>query len=431
MTHSIDDELSRTTEREVTAVLIHLKKLLRIRNRLRSPLLQLPTETIIRVLSFVMAGLDSYFYTTFWKSIYGTCHRIHDIMCGATELWWRVDLTRPRTAHFILMRSKGNPRIIVSYLHSMPEGRLAIAETILDHWRDKQGFRGLHLHTLEFLGLPPSFNHLSWIFKQSLPRVRHLKIHLTDSDGGLLSPSNPMGLELPVDMPLQVLDLRNVTLSWPSQSHLFNGLCELHLDFKDCDPTVFILEDELFGILDASPRLEHLSLVWVGHEVPEKNGQPLPPKRILQLPNLASLMLDNNPMVIKYTLAYMGLPVITSLSIHTFVSLDIARTLKNRLFPEEGLPARLFLNPPIFTFSIGELDNTVEIDIGSIHLQFGFPRAQSENGREAVMTFIPSLVPASVTTLELECTQLTERALMTYPRYRAPRVCSPWKFQTR
>jgi len=232
-----------------------------------------------------------------------------------------------------------------------------------------------------------------------------------------------MGLELPVDMPLQVLDLRNVTLSWPSQSHLFNGLRELHLDFKDCDPIVFIPEDELFGILDASPRLEHLSLVWVGHEVPEKNGQPLPPKRILQLPNLASLVLDNDPIVIKYTLAYMGLPVITSLSIHTFFSLDIARTLKNRLFPEEGLPARLFLNPPIFTFSIGELDDTVEIDIGSIHLQFGFPRAQSENGREAVMTFIPSLVPASVTTLELECTQLTERGwrdfFMLHPEVRS------------
>jgi hypothetical protein len=433
MTHSAADEWSWKIEREVTAALVHLRKLLRVRNRLCSPFLNLPTETIVRILSFVMADLDSYLYTGFWWSIYGTCHRIHDIMCSATELWWRVDWARPRTASFMIMRSTGNPRVIVSDLRSLHDRSLV--EELLDRWKDKQGIRGHCLHTLEFFGPPPSFDHFSWILAQSLPRVRRLKIHVDSSavGGGLVwLYSGPVTLELPMDMPLQVLDLRNATLSWSSQSHLLKGLRELHLNWGDWYPHVVIPEDELFGILSASPQLEHLSLVGVGHEVPERNGEPLPPKRILQFPNLASFTISNYPMAIKYTLAYMGLPVITSLSIRSFIYWDTgaawdgARVLKNRLFPDDNLLARLIQNPPIFAVRItgpGVPRGSIEIDIGSIKLLFEFPLAQGGDAREAVMTFIPSLVPPSVTTLELEYTKLPERVwrdfFMSHPEVRS------------
>jgi len=57
-----------------TAVLVHLRKLLRLRNRLSPPLLRLPTETILRILSYFMADLDSYYYyyITIWTAIYST-----------------------------------------------------------------------------------------------------------------------------------------------------------------------------------------------------------------------------------------------------------------------------------------------------------------------------------------------------------------------
>ena len=47
-----------------------------------------------------------------------------------------------------------------------------------------------------------------------------------------------------------------------------------------------ILEAELFGILDASPQLEHLSLLRVRNEVPVRDGKPPSPKRILKFQNL-------------------------------------------------------------------------------------------------------------------------------------------------
>ena len=67
------------TENEVAAVLIHLKKLLRLKNWLRSPFLRLPTEIIIHILSYVMEDAE---HSSVWWSVFSTCH----IMCVATEL---------------------------------------------------------------------------------------------------------------------------------------------------------------------------------------------------------------------------------------------------------------------------------------------------------------------------------------------------------
>ena len=128
-----------------------------------------------------------------------------------------------------------------------------------------------------------------------------------------------------MDMPLQVLDLRNIMIP-SSHSRLFNGLRELSLNFRDCEDIMVLSEDELFGVFDASPQLERLSLLRVGHEVPVRNGRPLPPKRILQFPNLTSLSLENNPTVVEYTLAYMDLPAIDSLKIRSIIAWEVAHS---------------------------------------------------------------------------------------------------------
>ena len=411
----VDDALSQKTEREVVEVLVHMKRLLRVRNRLCSPLLQLPTETIVRILSFIMAGSATYISVHTWGSIDSTCHRIYKIMRNATELWWKVDCARAKVAHLTFVRSKGNPQVIVSDLGSLDDQRLVKTERILNSWRVEGRFKGHRLHTLEFSGSQSTFIHFSWIIERPLPRLERLKLHVIDSADEVTDEDeveSTVLLELPVGMPLQVLDLRNVILPWSSQSQLFNGLRELHLDFGDCDPAVTIPEDELFGIFDASPQLERLSLVWVGHEVPLRNGQPIPPKRVLQLPNLVSLKLDNSPLVVKYTLEYMDLPAIASLEICSFVSLDTARTLKNSFFPNDRIPTRLFPSPPTFAVrSAGEeeLAPSIELDIGSIKLQLDFPFGQGERGRDIVMSCISQLVPPSVTTLKLEYTKLDEQ----------------------
>ena len=411
MAPSVNDAALEQTEERTTAMLVHLRKLLRVRNRLCSPLLRLPTETILRILSFFMAELDSYYiYFPIWGPVCSTCHRIREIMCGATELWWKVDCIRSRSAHVAYMRSGRNPRVIVSNFVSASERQVANSENILDHWRDERKFRGNRLHTLEFTGIPSIFAHFSWILERSLPHLERLKINIAESmdedfDSDI---EHPVPTQLPVDMPLRVLDLRNIVLPWSSLR--FTGLRELHLNFRDCHPTVTIPEDELFGIFDASPQLERLSLLEVGHEVPVIDGQSLPPRRILKFPNLTFLKLDNDPIVVRYTLEYMDLPVITSLEIRSFVLWDIAGNPK-LLFPDDRLPKRLFPNPP--TFAVGtagreELDPSMEIEIGGVKIRLDFSVEAGEFGTGIVMSSISQLVPSSVTALKLDCTELDE-----------------------
>jgi len=286
-----------------------------------------------------------------------------------------------------------------------------MSEKILDHWSKGGRFKGKRLHTLEFSGTPSSFTHFPWLLERPLPRLERLKIHVTESDyeDPDFDIPSPFTLQLPMDMPLQVLDLRNIMLPW--SSHRFTGLRELYLNFRDCDPPVTFPEDELFGIFDTSPLLERLSLVQVGHDAPVNDDELLPPKRILQFPNLTFLELDNSPMVVKHTLAFMYLPVIASLEIRSLVPWDIARN-PNRLFPDSRLPARLFPNPP--TFAVGttggdESDPSMEIEIGGVKIRLDFSFGDGLFGRNAVMSGISQLVPPSVTTLKLDCTELDEQ----------------------
>lgn len=411
---SADEELLQKSTGEVMTVLVHMKKLLRARNKLCSPLLRLPTEILIYILSFIMAGLDPCPHPLVWMSIYCSCHLIHNTMRSATVLWWRVDCTYVKTADFIFTRSNGGPRVIFSDLRSGCEQQCLKTERLLDIWRDQREFRGHQLHTLKFYGSPSSFSHFSWILERRLPRLEHLIINIVDStEDPLVEPwPDPVPLELPMGISLRVLNLRNVALPWASQAHLFGGLRELHLSFKDCEPTVTIPEDELFGIFDASPQLERLSLLRVGHEVQVGNGRPLPPKRVIQLRNLTSLSLDNDPIVVKYTLAYMELPVISSLHIRSLVAPHITQTPTNLFFPDGRLPARLFTNPPRFAVGSIPIEGPVDsngVSIGSFTLWLDFPPGHGELGGNSLMSHITQLAPPSITTLVLDHANLGER----------------------
>ena len=173
------------------------------------------------------------------------------------------------------------------------------SEKPLNRWEEK--FRGHPLHTLELWGSPSAFYHFSRVLERPLPRAQRMKIQafglIPSCSPPEISP-NAASLGLLEEIPLQVLDLRNVVLSWPSYSHLLKGLRELHPDFKDPASIVKIPADVLFGASDAPQQLQHLSLVKVGHEI------SVPPdlKRTLRFSNLISLSPENEPMVVKYTL---------------------------------------------------------------------------------------------------------------------------------
>ena len=404
-----DDAVLKKTEDEVAAVLVHKVELLRLKNRLRSPLLRLPTEIIVRILSYIMEYVGK---PRTWRPIFSTCHHIHRIMGTATELWWKVDCAWAWGAYVIFQRSEWSPEVMIAELNPWDPD----AEEVLDYWRDKQALRGHRLHTLELCGIPSDIAHFSWIFERPLPRLRRLRIDFSgplDNEGnerpmsGLENSRLPVTLQLPTDMPLQVLYLRNTMLPWSSS--LFTGLRELDVDFTGCNVTVDISEDELFRILGASPQLERLSLMKVGPRIPDENNRRrFTHQRIVQLPSLASLRLGTTPEVVGFILAHVDTPAVVSLWIHSDISSrDVGRSL-DLLIPNNHLYKRLFSDPPLFEIQATDslVSSVMAVYIGGFGMQIAFDFGDGGIVRNPIMTRIMPLVPPSVTVLKINCSGL-------------------------
>ena len=396
----------------VATAFSHLKILLRLRNRLCSPLLRLPTEIIVHILSYIMKNPE---YPTIWEPILNTCHHIHDIMRTATELWWKADFFWDRTAKLVFVRSGGCPQAIIADLQPWNYLQNEQAREALDFCKDRLVLHGHRLHTLELCGEPSDIAHFSWIFERPLPRLDHLKIHFfppLDEDDNELPLVDPVALQLPTDLSLRVIDLRNAALPW--SSNLFAGLSELHLDFRDCDIFVEISEDELLGIFDASSQLESLSLIQIKPSTPIRTGQLRSvPTRVVQLPRLAFLKLDHFPAFIGYILIRIDIPAIISLEIRSQVSSSEVVWSLGSFFPsDDRLPSRLFQNPPVFGIGPADEDGLCEsmkVNIGGVIIRFDFDINEYEIVRNTIMTCVRPLVPPSVTTLELDDSKLSEQ----------------------
>ena len=400
----------KKTEDQVSTVLVHKTQLLRLKNWLCSPLLRLPTETIVHILSYIMEAVE---HPSVWRPVFSTCYRIHTIMCTTTELWRKANFQLDRTAHLAFARSMGNLQEIIVDFQGWDDWQEGWIQNALDFCRESLVLRGHSLRTVDLSGFPSDMVHWSWIFERSLPRLHRLKIHFFPPEHrwtGYSSLSHPVALQLPTDLPLQVLDLFNATLPW--SSNLFIGLRELYVGFKDCDAFVEISGDELLGILDASPRLERLSLVdLMTPLIPAINLPQFTPTRVVQLPNLTFLRLDNFIQSIGYILAHVNIPAISFFEIRTQLAFWEIEWSLNVLFPDDRLPNRLFPNPPVFEIwpSSGEgIYDSLMVNIGSAKMQFDFDVQEIEPSCTAMMTYIHPLVPSSVTTLRLDHSRLDE-----------------------
>ena len=142
-----------------------------------------------------------------------------------------------------------------------------------------------------------------------------------------------------------------------------------------------MLEDELLGILDASPHLERLSLEGIRVGDSEAVG---------------------------HILAHMDTPAITSLKVFTQTSGEDAARALSLFFPDDRLPKRLFSDPPIFKIKTRDPNTArIEFTIGSFEIQFK-SNEYSRVYQDAVVACIP-LVPSSVTTLQVDFRELDQQ----------------------
>ena len=131
------------------------------------------------------------------------------------------------------------------------------------------------------------------------------------------------------------------------------------------------------------------------------NQQQYTPTRIVKFTSLASLDLDSFPELVQHILAHMEVPAIDSLKIRAelFSPWDVELFLDHFL-PDDILPDRPFLNPPIFEIwpdCDSGIYESLTVKIGSIHIQFDFDMDEDEEASEARMACILPLVPSPVT----------------------------------
>lgn len=401
-----DDDLPKKVDYVVAAALAHKTALLRLRNWLRCPLLQLPTETFVQILSYIMEDPE---HPHAWRPIFSTCYRIHTTMSTTTDLWRKADFSVDRTAHLAFARSAGNLHEITVAFWSGDNELDWSTQAAMDFCRDNLVLNGYGLHTVDITGFPPDVPHWSWIFERPLPRLNRLKIHFFPSDEDAPFMPAPVDIQLPTDLPLRVLDLQNAKLPW--SSNLFTGLTELHLDFSNCHTSTEIPEDDLLRILSASPRLERLSLVDLRPTVPGMDEPQLAPTRTIRLPSLIFLKVDHLPEIVAPILSHLDTPAIASFEIHSQVSNWEVELYLDSYFPDDHLLDRVLPNPPIFevwTRVGGGFEDSMIVKIGSAEMRFDFDMDERDLACANIMACIHPFVPTSVTTIELGYTGLDE-----------------------
>ncbi|KAF9643964.1 hypothetical protein BDM02DRAFT_1269101 [Thelephora ganbajun] len=155
---------------------------------------------------------------------------------------------------------------------------------------------------------------------------RILKIQVLPSLDVLYSPislQNPVPLQLLTDAPLRILGLYNVVLPWVL--NYVTGLKELPSNLNIAVPVWPCWRTSCSG-----------SLMRIG----VRKDQQLPYKHVLQPPRLTSLLLLNNPEVIRYILTHIHIPAIAPLDIFAHISDGDGAQALGTLWP----PNRLFQN---------------------------------------------------------------------------------------
>jgi len=398
-----EDPLSEKLESEISATFAHKIELLRVRNWLRCPLLRLPAETIMQILSYIMEDTE---HPQGWRPIHSSCHRMNRTMDTTTDLWRKADFTLDRTSHLAFVRSMGKLEEIRVDFWPWEHKFGWTTQDAMDSCRDNVVLNGRTLHTVDIACFPSDIPHWSWIFERPLPLLHHLKIHFVPSDDDGPNPlATPVVLQLPTDLQLRVLNLRNARLPW--SSNLFAGLTELHMTFRDCDPFVDIREDELLSILVTSPQLERLSLV----ELALTDETQLTPIQTVRLPSLTFLELDDKPGYVVPILSRLDIPAISSFEINSRMSDWEVDQILDSYFPDDHLPNRVFQNPPVLEvwFECGNaFEDSLIVKIGNAKMGFGFDMEDHEAACYNITTCIHQFVPPSVTTLRLGYSELDE-----------------------
>ena len=338
-----------------------------------SPLLRLPCEILISILLFTV---DDTIRTPAWTIILPTCHYLYQTILFTPQLWGKISCTHPEKMFKRFEMAQWCPTEVYAHLFVWNgEDRIKAA---LDSVRDAGKLRRDMIHTLEFRGETEMWSHFSWIFDEPLPSLRHLTVSVVMRSG------HPIPFTASIGKHLETLSIDN--LSIPVSSHLSHNLRNLHVGFsKDCHSWSMTMH-QLIAILNASPRLETLSLERTCPNTSSRSDNQSKP--VATLSNLKSLALTGSVPEAVSILDHLNLPSITSLTL----DLSDMQPSHFRLFSKDTLANSLFNITPIFP----HFTQSGMIKMGGLKLV----RLATDDWRETFL-LMSRMVPLSVTELEI------------------------------
>ena len=369
---------------------------LRTMNRIQSPLLRLPCETLIYILLFT---IDDTKRTPNWTAILPACHYLYQTILSTPQLWERIYCLPPEK---MLRRFEmANWRPTEIYAHLFTSNGEEKVKAALNSVRDAGQLRRDRIHTLEFRGVNDVWPHFSWIFNEPFPNLEHLTVFV------VMSPGSPIPLTVSVGKHLETLSIDNVNI--PASSHLFHNLKNLHVGFsQDCNRWPVTIH-QLIAILNASPRLESLSLGHICLSTSLHDDEQ--PKCVATLSHLRSITLMCPASDAVSIMGRLDLPSITYLTLH----LSGLRPSHIRLiFPDDILTNRLSKVTPNFP----HFTQSGMLRMGGLQLTVG-----ATEHREEIFFQMCRMVPISVKELGIILDMFNESRWREFARQR-PEVCS-------
>ena len=233
------------------------------------------------------------------------CRRWADIASSVSSLWTRIDFSTPPTP--LLQRSTDLPiEVDLSFSPDAPTvDQLMAAKEVLS----------LHCDRIRKLVLDLSVRCLKKVmpeFQATFPILEDVTIAVLPTNHCSI-PTLELPGWTPFAAPSTIRYLRLLFVKAPWVTGHFRNLAEffLHEQRYDDPPMEVFL-----GVLESSPQLTVLSVANAGPQLPRDNVTLLPVTRIVHLPNLQQLYLEQgDARDVGWILIHLNIPVFTNVRI--------------------------------------------------------------------------------------------------------------------
>jgi hypothetical protein len=247
-------------------------------DNLRSPVSRLPPELLIKIFEYLVTRSSP-------AILLRICHRWTDIASSSPSLWTRIDLSTPPAP--LIQRCVNRPIEVILPPSLVPTWKqLRAARDVLLICNDRIRKLALDLPERDLQALEPV---LSSVF----PILVDVSISVRQCDYGACQPEDVPEWKLVETLPSSIRYLRLLFVKTPWIPGRFQNLVEFFLHEQLCSdfnpPMEVFLE-----ILDSSPQLAILSVANSGPRLPTNTTALPPPIRVVHLPNLQRLYLEQN-----------------------------------------------------------------------------------------------------------------------------------------